>query len=97
MSGSSAVPSGVAGQMKMNGVADGQPVVKRRRGRRKNVEGMDLLFMNKNRVPAVPDQVCCFIFFVAVLGVFLQKNTAMSLEFRKQSTNVLLEIKIVCC
>uniref|UniRef100_A0A3Q2W3F4 Chromodomain helicase DNA binding protein 9 n=1 Tax=Haplochromis burtoni TaxID=8153 RepID=A0A3Q2W3F4_HAPBU len=36
-----------------NGVIDGQPVVKRRRGRRKNVEGMDLLFMNKSRVPTV--------------------------------------------
>lgn len=33
-------------------------MVKKRRGRRKNVEGMDLLsFMNKSRVPAVPDQV----------------------------------------
>lgn len=43
--------------MRPNGVIDGQPVVKRRRGRRKNVEGMDLLFMNKSRVPTVPDQV----------------------------------------
>uniref|UniRef100_A0A673B1T1 Uncharacterized protein n=1 Tax=Sphaeramia orbicularis TaxID=375764 RepID=A0A673B1T1_9TELE len=31
----------------INGVLDGQPVVKKRRGRRKNVEGMDLLFMNR--------------------------------------------------
>uniref|UniRef100_A0A8B9L3E0 Chromodomain helicase DNA binding protein 9 n=1 Tax=Astyanax mexicanus TaxID=7994 RepID=A0A8B9L3E0_ASTMX len=43
----------VAGQMHLNGVVDGQPVVKRRRGRRKNVEGMDLLFMNKNRPPVI--------------------------------------------
>uniref|UniRef100_A0A8B9L5L2 Chromodomain helicase DNA binding protein 9 n=1 Tax=Astyanax mexicanus TaxID=7994 RepID=A0A8B9L5L2_ASTMX len=47
----------LAGQMHLNGVVDGQPVVKRRRGRRKNVEGMDLLFMNKNRPPVMPDQV----------------------------------------
>ncbi|KAI3377029.1 hypothetical protein L3Q82_000245 [Scortum barcoo] len=44
-------------QMRLNGVLDGQPMVKKRRGRRKNVEGMDLLFMNRSRVPAVPDQV----------------------------------------
>lgn len=48
---------GLTGQMRLNGVLDGQPVVKRRRGRRKNVEGVDLLFMNRSRVPAVPDQV----------------------------------------
>uniref|UniRef100_A0AAR2L4V2 DNA helicase n=1 Tax=Pygocentrus nattereri TaxID=42514 RepID=A0AAR2L4V2_PYGNA len=34
-------------------LVDGQPAVKRRRGRRKNVEGMDLLFMNKNRPPVI--------------------------------------------
>ncbi|CDR18987.1 unnamed protein product, partial [Oncorhynchus mykiss] len=43
--------------MKLNGGMDGQPVVKRRRGRRKNVEGMDLLFMNRKRGPAVPESV----------------------------------------
>uniref|UniRef100_A0AAR2M6Q6 Chromodomain helicase DNA binding protein 9 n=1 Tax=Pygocentrus nattereri TaxID=42514 RepID=A0AAR2M6Q6_PYGNA len=48
---------GMAGQMRLNGVVDGQPAVKRRRGRRKNVEGMDLLFMNKNRPPVMPDPV----------------------------------------
>lgn len=48
---------GMAGQMRLNGVVDGQPVVKRRRGRRKNVEGMDLLFMNKNRLPGMSDRV----------------------------------------
>uniref|UniRef100_A0A8C4ISY8 Chromodomain helicase DNA binding protein 9 n=1 Tax=Dicentrarchus labrax TaxID=13489 RepID=A0A8C4ISY8_DICLA len=53
----SAVPPDLTGQMRLNGVVDGQPVVKKRRGRRKNVEGMDLLFMNKSRVPAVPDPV----------------------------------------
>uniref|UniRef100_A0A8C7HKQ3 Chromodomain helicase DNA binding protein 9 n=1 Tax=Oncorhynchus kisutch TaxID=8019 RepID=A0A8C7HKQ3_ONCKI len=47
--------TGLAGQMKLNGGMDGQPVVKRRRGRRKNVEGMDLLFMNRKRGPAVPE------------------------------------------
>uniref|UniRef100_A0A8C1WG21 Chromodomain helicase DNA binding protein 9 n=1 Tax=Cyprinus carpio TaxID=7962 RepID=A0A8C1WG21_CYPCA len=36
-------------QMRLNGVIDGQPVMKKKRGRRKNVEGMDLLFMNRNR------------------------------------------------
>uniref|UniRef100_A0A8C4ITZ2 Chromodomain helicase DNA binding protein 9 n=1 Tax=Dicentrarchus labrax TaxID=13489 RepID=A0A8C4ITZ2_DICLA len=45
----SAVPPDLTGQMRLNGVVDGQPVVKKRRGRRKNVEGMDLLFMNKSR------------------------------------------------
>lgn len=51
--------------MRLNGVLDGQPVVKKRRGRRKNVEGMDLLFMNRSRVPAVPDQVSsCLLFLV---------------------------------
>uniref|UniRef100_A0A8C7HM24 Chromodomain helicase DNA binding protein 9 n=1 Tax=Oncorhynchus kisutch TaxID=8019 RepID=A0A8C7HM24_ONCKI len=49
--------TGLAGQMKLNGGMDGQPVVKRRRGRRKNVEGMDLLFMNRKRGPAVPENV----------------------------------------
>lgn len=44
-------------QMRLNGVIDGQPVVKRRRGRRKNVEGMDLLFMNRNRPSVMPEQV----------------------------------------
>lgn len=51
------MPADFAGQMRLNGVLDSQPVVKKRRGRRKNVEGMDLLFMNKSRVPAVPEQV----------------------------------------
>uniref|UniRef100_A0A669E7K6 Chromodomain helicase DNA binding protein 9 n=1 Tax=Oreochromis niloticus TaxID=8128 RepID=A0A669E7K6_ORENI len=56
------VPPGLTGQMRPNGVIDGQPVVKRRRGRRKNVEGMDLLFMNRSKVPTVPDQVSsCFV------------------------------------
>lgn len=49
--------TGLVGQMKLNGGMDGQPVVKRRRGRRKNVEGMDLLFMNRKRGPAVPESV----------------------------------------
>lgn len=34
--------------------------MKKRRGRRKNVEGVDLLFMNRSRVPAAPDQVARF-------------------------------------
>ncbi|XP_061670635.1 chromodomain-helicase-DNA-binding protein 9 isoform X3 [Syngnathoides biaculeatus] len=45
------MPSGLAGAMRLNGVLDSQPVVKRRRGRRKNVEGVDLLFMNRSQVP----------------------------------------------
>uniref|UniRef100_A0A671LS39 Chromodomain-helicase-DNA-binding protein 9-like n=1 Tax=Sinocyclocheilus anshuiensis TaxID=1608454 RepID=A0A671LS39_9TELE len=40
-------------QMQLNGVIDGQPVMKKKRGRRKNVEGMDLLFMNRNRPPVI--------------------------------------------
>lgn len=53
--------------MRLNGALDSQPVVKKRRGRRKNVEGMDLLFMNKSRVPAVPDQVSiCFFLLCCV-------------------------------
>lgn len=43
--------------MRLNGMVDGQPVIKKRRGRRKNVEGMDHLFMNKYRLTATPDQV----------------------------------------
>lgn len=43
--------------MRLNGIVDGQPVIKKRRGRRKNVEGMDHLFMNKIRPNATPDQV----------------------------------------
>lgn len=54
--------------MRLNGALDSQPVVKKRRGRRKNVEGMDLLFMNRSRVPAVPDQVSSFF------ACFLQKQ-----------------------
>uniref|UniRef100_A0A665VDA6 DNA helicase n=1 Tax=Echeneis naucrates TaxID=173247 RepID=A0A665VDA6_ECHNA len=46
-------PPGLTGQMRLNGAVDGQPVMKKRRGRRKNVEGMDLLFMNRSKVPAV--------------------------------------------
>uniref|UniRef100_A0A8B9MA43 Chromodomain helicase DNA binding protein 9 n=1 Tax=Accipiter nisus TaxID=211598 RepID=A0A8B9MA43_9AVES len=35
-----------------NGViVDSQPVVKKRRGRRKNVEGVDVLFINRNKQP----------------------------------------------
>ncbi|OXB83962.1 UNVERIFIED_CONTAM: hypothetical protein H355_015473 [Colinus virginianus] len=35
-----------------NGViADSQPVLKKRRGRRKNVEGVDVLFINRNKQP----------------------------------------------
>lgn len=49
--------AGLSGQMHLNGMMDGQPVVKKKRGRRKNVEGMDLLFMNKNRPPMMPEQV----------------------------------------
>lgn len=51
------MPPDFADQMRLNGVLDSQPLVKKRRGRRKNVEGMDLLFMNKSRIPAVPEQV----------------------------------------
>lgn len=59
------VPPDFTTQMRLNGALDSQPVMKKRRGRRKNVEGMDLLFMNKSRVPAVPDQVnICFMFLV---------------------------------
>ncbi|MEJ1276225.1 hypothetical protein NN561_007129 [Cricetulus griseus] len=35
-----------------NGVIlDNQPIVKKRRGRRKNVEGVDILFLNRNKPP----------------------------------------------
>uniref|UniRef100_A0A8C8STF6 Chromodomain helicase DNA binding protein 9 n=1 Tax=Pelusios castaneus TaxID=367368 RepID=A0A8C8STF6_9SAUR len=32
-------------------IVDSQPVVKKRRGRRKNVEGVDILFINRNKPP----------------------------------------------
>ncbi|KYO27318.1 hypothetical protein Y1Q_0021242 [Alligator mississippiensis] len=46
--------SGTSSQLtaSANGViADSQPVVKKRRGRRKNVEGVDILFINRNKQP----------------------------------------------
>uniref|UniRef100_A0A8C6PVN7 Chromodomain helicase DNA binding protein 9 n=1 Tax=Nothobranchius furzeri TaxID=105023 RepID=A0A8C6PVN7_NOTFU len=43
-------PPPLSGQSRPNGALDFQPIAKKRRGRRKNVEGMDLLFMNKNQV-----------------------------------------------
>lgn len=56
------MPPDFTAEMRLNGALDSQPVIKKRRGRRKNVEGMDLLFMNKSRVPPVPDQVSiCFV------------------------------------
>lgn len=64
------MPPDFTGQMRLNGGLDSQPVVKKRRGRRKNVEGMDLLFMNQSRVPSVPEQVNMSIFH---LSVFLFK------------------------
>lgn len=54
------VPPAFTDEMRMNGALDGQPLVKKRRGRRKNVEGMDLLFMNRNQVTTVPNQVITF-------------------------------------
>ncbi|GAA6096271.1 chromodomain-helicase-DNA-binding protein 9 isoform X2 [Tachysurus ichikawai] len=50
-------PQGLSGQMRLNGMVDGQPMMKKRRGRRKNVEGMDHLFMNKNKPTAMSDQL----------------------------------------
>lgn len=44
------VSASVPSHLRMNGVVEEQPMLKKRRGRRKNVEGMDLLFMNQNRV-----------------------------------------------
>lgn len=32
-------------------ILDNQPIVKKRRGRRKNVEGVDILFLNRNKPP----------------------------------------------
>lgn len=64
-----AAPQDLSGQMRLNGALDGQPVVKKRRGRRKNVEGMDLLFMNRSRVPAVPDQVSTYLLILAKAGL----------------------------
>lgn len=62
--------------MQLNGVLDGPPVVKKRRGRRKNVEGMDLLFMNRSKIPAVPDQVrsnfLSFVFAKTIKKRYLQ-------------------------
>uniref|UniRef100_A0A8C8A3E0 Chromodomain helicase DNA binding protein 9 n=1 Tax=Oryzias sinensis TaxID=183150 RepID=A0A8C8A3E0_9TELE len=54
---SPSVSPGLTSQMRLNGALDGQPAVKKRRGRKKNVEGMDLLFMNRNQAPAVSHQV----------------------------------------
>ncbi|KPP63602.1 hypothetical protein Z043_118121, partial [Scleropages formosus] len=48
-------PQGPTGQMRLNGALDGQPALKKRRGRRKNVEGVDSLLANKSRTPALSD------------------------------------------
>lgn len=50
------VSASAPSHLSMNGVLEGQPMLKKRRGRRKNVEGMDLLFMNRNRVAPTHDQ-----------------------------------------
>lgn len=63
------VPPGLTSQMRLNGALDGQPAVKKRRGRKKNVEGMDMLFMNRNQVPAAPHQVRGF-FMLKFLHIF---------------------------
>ncbi|KAL4658748.1 chromodomain-helicase-DNA-binding protein 9-like isoform X1 [Arapaima gigas] len=54
---SKVMPSSAQVHTKLNGLVDGQPVMKKRRGRRKNVEGVSLMFMNKSRAPAVSDHV----------------------------------------
>lgn len=56
------VPPAFTDEMRLNGALDGQPPVKKRRGRRKNVEGMDLLFMNRNQATTGPNQVIAFYF-----------------------------------
>ncbi|EMP41279.1 Chromodomain-helicase-DNA-binding protein 9 [Chelonia mydas] len=46
--------SGASSQLTVNAngvMVDSQPVVKKRRGRRKNVEGVDILFINRNKPP----------------------------------------------
>ncbi|KAF5926279.1 hypothetical protein HPG69_011409, partial [Diceros bicornis minor] len=55
----------------LNGsLVDGEPPMKRRRGRRKNVEGLDLLFMSHKRTSLSAERVSTkYIFFF-----FLQKN-----------------------
>lgn len=52
-------------------------MMKKRRGRRKNVEGVDLLFMNRSRVPAAPDQVggfYLFAFFLKIVAYGIMRN-----------------------
>lgn len=71
--------TGLVGQMKLNGGMDGQPVVKRRRGRRKNVEGMDLLFMNRKRGPAVPESVRSYFTFLSSLCCSTSSLSILSL------------------
>uniref|UniRef100_A0A8C8SX23 Chromodomain helicase DNA binding protein 9 n=1 Tax=Pelusios castaneus TaxID=367368 RepID=A0A8C8SX23_9SAUR len=47
-------PVGASSQLTANAngeIVDSQPVVKKRRGRRKNVEGVDILFINRNKPP----------------------------------------------
>uniref|UniRef100_A0A8C7CFK9 Chromodomain helicase DNA binding protein 9 n=1 Tax=Oncorhynchus kisutch TaxID=8019 RepID=A0A8C7CFK9_ONCKI len=80
--------TGLAGQMKLNGGMDGQPVVKRRRGRRKNVEGMDLLFMNRKRGPAVPESAGTGLSIASGQGNPLGAQGPMDTESRVSVINL---------
>lgn len=54
----------------LNGsLIDGEPPMKRRRGRRKNVEGLDLLFMSNKRtsLTVVRQQPFCLVFVLLCL------------------------------
>uniref|UniRef100_A0A9J7X2Q7 Chromodomain helicase DNA binding protein 9 n=1 Tax=Cyprinus carpio carpio TaxID=630221 RepID=A0A9J7X2Q7_CYPCA len=63
--------------VKINDVfIDGQPVMKKKRGRRKNVEGMDLLFMNRNRPPVMPEQMA------------IHKNKFLIITFLQSANNL---------
>ncbi|XP_076856036.1 chromodomain-helicase-DNA-binding protein 9 isoform X2 [Brachyhypopomus gauderio] len=82
-------PHSLAGQMHLNGVVDDQLVVKKRRGRRKNVEGMDLLFLNKSRTPATSERAQPnWSGGVATSGAFSQGAGSLDTESRVPVINL---------
>uniref|UniRef100_A0A8B9QGY9 Chromodomain helicase DNA binding protein 9 n=1 Tax=Apteryx owenii TaxID=8824 RepID=A0A8B9QGY9_APTOW len=68
-----------------NGViVDSQPVVKKRRGRRKNVEGVDVLFINRNKHVTGPDpamtEVELIFMLMSSLSAFLDSQGMLDAE-----------------
>lgn len=73
----------------LNGsLIDGEPPMKRRRGRRKNVEGLDLLFMSNKRtsLTVVRQQPFCLIFLYFCVWCFL--TVSLTWPFTLPNSNI---------